>query len=85
MLSYYCQIGKNFLKFSEKERGKKMTTIKELNGLTVGELKTILEQVPDKVEICVWSPNVDWVELEVNIYTEEESDVFVNIETKSPY
>ena len=62
-----------------------MTIIKELNGLTVGELKTILEQVPDEVEICVWSPNVDWVELEVNIYTEEESDVFVNIETKSPY
>jgi len=62
-----------------------MTIIKELNGLTVGELKTILEQVPDEVEICVWGPNVDWVELEVNIFTDEESDVFINIETKSPY
>jgi len=76
---------KRFPKILEKERGKTMTIIKELNGLTVGELKTILEQVPDEVEICVWSPNVDWVELEVNIYTEEESDVFINIETKSPY
>lgn len=62
-----------------------MTIIKELNRLTIGELKTILEQVPDEVEICVWGPNVDWVELEVNIFTDEESDVFINIETKSPY
>lgn len=62
-----------------------MTIIKELNRLTIGELKTILEQVPDEVEICVWGPNVDWVELEVNIFTDEESDVFINIETNSPY
>lgn len=62
-----------------------MTTIRELSGLTVGELKTILEQVPDEVEICVWGPNVDWAEIEVNISTETVSDVFINIETISPY
>lgn len=62
-----------------------MTTIRELNGLTVGELKTMLEQVPDEVEICVWGSNVDWAEIEVNISTEKVSDVFINIETISPY
>lgn len=62
-----------------------MTITKELNRLTVGELKTILEQVPNEVEICVWGPNVDWAEIEVNISTDRESDVFINIETISPY
>jgi len=30
MLSYYCQIGKDFLKFSEKERNRKMETITKI-------------------------------------------------------
>ena len=67
------------------ERGIKMTIIKNLSGITVGELKSILENVSDETEICVWGPNVDWAEIEVNISPSSESDVFINIETVSSY
>ena len=62
-----------------------MTIIKNLSGITVGELKSILENVSDETEICVWGPNVDWAEIEVNTYPSSESDVFINIETVPSY
>ncbi len=62
-----------------------MTIVKNLSGITVGELKAILENVSDEVEICVWGPNVDWAEIEINISSSNESDVFINIETLPSY
>ena len=62
-----------------------MTIIKDLNGITVGELKTILENVPNEIEVCLWGPSVDWAEIEVNTFEDKEYDVFINIETISPY
>ena len=67
------------------ERRIKMTIIKNLSGITVGELKSILENVSDETEICVWGPNVDWAEIEVETYPSSESDVFINIETVPSY
>lgn len=67
------------------ERRIKMTIVKNLSGMTVGELKSILENVSDETEICVWGPNVDWTEIEVNISSSRESDVFINIETLPSY
>ena len=62
-----------------------MTTIRDLNGITVGELKTILENIPNDIEVCIWGPNVDYAEIEVNAFENKEFDVFINIETVSPY
>ena len=62
-----------------------MTIIRDLNGITVGELKTILENIPNETEICIWGPNVDYTEIEVNAFENKEFDVFINIETVSPY
>ena len=62
-----------------------MEIIKELNGLTVGELKTMLEQVPNEIEIGVWGPNVDWAEIQVDVFPNEVPEVFITIETVSPY
>ena len=44
MLSYYCQIGKDFLKFSEKERDKKMDKNVNVNkgGLSIFSILTII-------------------------------------------
>jgi hypothetical protein len=72
--------------YSHQKKGEiKMTIIKNLSGITVGELKSILENVSDETEICVWGPNVDWAEIEVNICPSSESDVFINIETLPSY
>jgi len=62
-----------------------MTTIRDLNGMTVGELKMILDNIPNETEICIWGPNVDYAEIEVNAFENKEFDVFINIETVSPY
>ena len=67
------------------ERRIKMTIIKNLSGITVGELKSILENVSDETKIYIWGPNVDWAEIEVNTYPSSESDVFINIETLPSY
>ena len=61
-----------------------MTIIKNLNELTVGELKTMLEQVPNEIEIGIRGPNVDWAEIEVDIFP-DEAGVCIFIETISPY
>ena len=62
-----------------------MTIIRDLNGITVGELKTILENIPNDIEVCIWGPNVDCAEIEVNAFENKEFDVFINIETLSSY
>ena len=62
-----------------------MTTIRDLNGITVGELKTILENIPNDIEVCIWGPNVDSAEIEVNTFEDKEFDVFINIETLPSY
>ena len=67
------------------ERRIKMTIIKNLSDVTVGELKSILENVSDETKIYIWGPNVDWAEIEVNTYPSSESDVFINIETLPSY
>ena len=61
---------------------------RDLNGMTVGELKTILKNVPNETPICIWGTEVDYIEIEVNIYPKEmniETDVFINVEVVSPY
>ena len=61
---------------------------RDLNGMTVGELKTILENVPNETPIYIWGTEVDYIEIEVNIYPKEmniETDVFINVEVVSPY
>lgn len=62
-----------------------MTIIRDLNGITIGELKTILENIPNDIEVCIWGPSVDYAEIEVNAFENKEFDVFINIETVSPY
>ena len=62
-----------------------MTTIRDLNGITVGELKAILENIPNEIEVCIWGPSVDYAEIEVNNFENKEFDVFINIEMVSPY
>lgn len=61
---------------------------RDLNGMTVGELKTMLENVPNETPIYIWGTEVDYIEIEVNIYPKEmniETDVFINVEVVSPY
>ena len=56
--------------------------------MTVGELKTMLENVPNETPIYIWGTEVDYIEIEVNIYPKEmniETDVFINVEVVSPY
>ena len=72
--------------YNHQRKGEiKMTIIKNLSDVTVGELKSILENVSDETKIYIWGPNVDWVEIEVNTYPSSESDVFINIETVPSY
>ena len=61
---------------------------RDLNWMTVGELKTMLENVPNETPIYIWGTEVDYIEIEVNIYPKEmniETDVFINVEVVSPY
>ncbi len=57
------------------------TMVRDLNGITVGELKAILESIPAETEICVWGANVDAIEIEVNTYDTQPADVYVNVDT----
>lgn len=57
------------------------TMVRDLNGITVGELKAILESIPAETEICVWGANVDTIEIEVNVYDTQPTDVYVNVDT----
>ena len=71
----------------DKRKGENKMT-RDLNGMTVGELKTILENVPNETPIYIWGTEVDYIEIEVNIYPKEmniETDVFINVEVVSPY
>lgn len=57
------------------------TIVRDLSGITVGELKAILEDIPAETELCVWGADVDSIEIEVNTYDEQPADVYINIET----
>lgn len=67
-----------------------MSTIKtNLNGLTVGLLKKIIEDIPDDCKINVWDIGdtgfVDDCELEIIIYYTLQPDVNINIKAESGY
>ena len=72
--------------YNHQKKGEiKMTIIKNFSDVTVGELKSMLENVSDETKIYIWGPDVDWAEIEVNTYSSGESDVFINIETVPSY
>ena len=58
-----------------------ITITKNLNGITAGELIAMLKKVPAETEICVWSTDVQSINIEINIYDEMSADVDINIET----
>lgn len=67
-----------------------MSTITtKLNGLTVGVLKKIIEDIPDDREINVWDIGntgfVDDCELEIISYHNLQPDVNINIKAESGY
>ena len=84
---------KNEIEYNVEESLKKVNEIndriKVLNLVDcMFELKTMLENVPNETPIYIWGTEVDYIEIEVNIYPKEmniETDVFINVEVVSPY
>ena len=57
------------------------STKRKLNGLTVGELKELLKDIDNTIEISVWSDvAASKIELEIIKYNNIETDVDINIE-----
>lgn len=64
-----------------------MKTIKKnLNYITVGELKELIKDFDDSTEIAVWDNLglVDKIEIEVNEYENLENTIDINIEGEYP-
>jgi len=51
------------------------TITKNLNGITVGELITMLKDIPAETEIGVWCADVESTSIEVTTYDEMPADV----------
>lgn len=64
-----------------------METIKRnLNYITVGELKELIKDFDDSTEIAVWDNLglVDKIEIEINKYENIENTIDINIEGEYP-
>ena len=64
-----------------------METIKRnLNYITVGELKELIKDFDDSTEIGVWDSLglVDKIEIEINKYENIENTIDINIEGEYP-
>ena len=64
-----------------------MKTIKKnLNYITVGELKELIKDFDDSTEIAVWDNLglVDKIEIEINEYENLENTIDINIEGEYP-
>ena len=66
---------------AQKGENKMTSTKRKLNGLTVGELKELLKDIDNTIEISVWSDvAASKIELEIIKYNNIETDVDINIE-----
>ena len=65
------------------------TTRTKVNSMSVGTLKTLLEDIPDDCEITVYDEGstgyVEDCELEIIRYSNSEPDVFLNISAESGF
>lgn len=64
-----------------------METIKKnLNYITVGELRELIKDFDDSTEIAVWDNLglIDKIEIEVNVYENLENTIDINIEGEYP-
>lgn len=61
----------------------------KLNGLTIGDLRKLLKDIPDECEISVWDIGntgfTDLVELEVVKYDYSGIDININIKAESGF
>ena len=59
---------------------------KNLNYITVGELKELIKDFDDSTEIAVWDNLglVDKIEIEINEYENLENTIDINIEGEYP-